>query len=207
VNPVGSIGVRLAGSVPSPGRLDGVGVYLRPLQTDDLEPAKAWLADAGLVRTTTSLQILNAARNGGSVAAAVAAQPGISLAICLQENDVVIGVTGLYDIDWRNRSARFEFVVAGDSRVSGKGYRTDAARTMVEYGFRELNLHRQYILLYDNNVRGRRVYSIVGFAEEGRLKQAYIADGKHWDVQIWGVLAAAYYEKKRQDAATESQPE
>src|SRR5437879_9941124 len=53
-----------------------------------------------------------------------------------------------------------------------RGYGTDAVRTLCRFGFREMNLHRISLHVYDFNPRGVMVYEKVGFREEGRLRRS-----------------------------------
>jgi RimJ/RimL family protein N-acetyltransferase len=185
-----------------PARLAGVEIVLRPLTPADAPVFAKWAEDPALLRTNTAVRAMTEARSSRDYSRFAGEPASVTLGVCLKDGRSLIGVVGLHDIDWRGRSARFEIFVGGDGQISGKGFRTDAARTLVDYGFRELNLHRQYVVLYENSPRGRRVFSLVGFKEEGRLRQAHYADGRYFDVLIWGLLAPEYYEAAKAAAAS-----
>ncbi len=51
----------------------------------------------------------------------------------------VIGLTGLWEIDWVNRNA-LTAVKLGEPKARGKGYGTDAVLTLMAYAFFEVNL-------------------------------------------------------------------
>jgi RimJ/RimL family protein N-acetyltransferase len=69
------------------------------------------------------------------------------------------------------------------------GFGTDAVRTLCRFGFREMNLTRVSLHVYETNPRGVRSYEKVGFREEGRLRGDQFVDGRHRDVLIMGLLA------------------
>jgi RimJ/RimL family protein N-acetyltransferase len=186
-------------AVPAPKRLTApVGVYLRPLRADDLDSFDQWLNDAESKRTHMGVKALAAVRDAKKYEVLGRIDEDVTLAVCSKQNDRLLGCIGLYEIDWRNRSGRFEILITEtNQKYLGKGFISGAVRTMIEYGFRELSLHRLWVKIYDNNPRGRQLYARVGFTEEGRLKQAYFCEGRFWDVLVWGMLAPDYFEAKR----------
>src|SRR5262249_27715366 len=56
-------------------------------------------------------------------------------------DDQLIGMVGLFNIKWANRTTNLGIVI-GDPNYWGKGYGTDALALIVAYAFRELNLYR-----------------------------------------------------------------
>jgi len=70
-----------------------------------------------------------------------------------------------------------------------KGYGTDAVRTLCRFGFREANLQRIQLEVYETNPRGLRAYEKVGFKEEGRRRRAMFVGGRYVDVIGMGLLA------------------
>lgn len=70
-----------------------------------------------------------------------------------------------------------------------QGFGTDAVRTLCRFGFREANLQRIELDVYDTNPRGRRTYEHVGFKEEGRRRRAIFLGGRYVDAVTMGLLA------------------
>ena len=62
---------------------------------------------------------------------------------------------------------------------AGKGYMTDAVRTLVQYGFDRLDLHRLEAACIPGNLRSVRVLEKAGFAREGLLK-SYLKINGQW---------------------------
>src|SRR2546421_737803 len=84
----------------------------------------------------------------------------------------------------------FEEEVVGRSRAAvlgiwvaeahwSRGHGTDAVRTLCRFGFREMNLQRIGLSVYETNPGGVRVYEKVGFKEEGRRRRAEFVDGRY----------------------------
>jgi RimJ/RimL family protein N-acetyltransferase len=98
-----------------------------------------------------------------------------------------VGACSLESIDARSRSAVLGIWVAEPHW--DRGYGTDAVRTLCRFGFREMNLQRIGLSVYETNPRARRAYEKAGFREEGRLRRAHFVGGRHVDVIVMGLLA------------------
>jgi RimJ/RimL family protein N-acetyltransferase len=99
----------------------------------------------------------------------------------------LVGVCSLEDT---NRAARWAGLGLWVGRPYwDRGYGTDAVRVLCRFAFREMNLQRVGLSVYDINPRGVRAYEKVGFKEEGRRRRGHFADGRYVDVIVMGLLA------------------
>lgn len=98
-----------------------------------------------------------------------------------------VGACSLDGVQPRARTADLGIWIAEEHWSEGLG--TDAVRTLCRFGFREMNLNRIALHVYDFNARGIRAYEKVGFREEGRLRGAQFVDGRNVDVIAMGLLA------------------
>lgn len=70
----------------------------------------------------------------------------------------------------------------------GKGYATDAARRMIEFGFADLGLHRISAAIGPDNAASIAVVDKLGMQYEGRLRDHVFTNG-HWrDSLLYSVL-------------------
>jgi RimJ/RimL family protein N-acetyltransferase len=99
----------------------------------------------------------------------------------------LLGDVQLANISWRDRTATLGGSI---SRLAdrGAGHGTDAARTILRHGFRELGLHRVEAETAEFNTAARRAMEKLGFREEGRRRQALYRAGQHWDSVMYGLL-------------------
>lgn len=107
----------------------------------------------------------------------------VQMIICEKSLDKPIGTTYLRDIDVRHNKAEFGIFI-GEESALGKGYGTEAAKLMVDYGFRKLNLHRIFLRVFAENLVAIRSYEKVGFVKEGVLNGDVCIDGEYRDL-IW----------------------
>jgi RimJ/RimL family protein N-acetyltransferase len=69
-----------------------------------------------------------------------------------------------------------------------KGYASEAARAMVEYGFDELKLHRIWSWCIAENIGSAKVLEKLGLQLEGRLREKDYFKGRWWDTLTYGIL-------------------
>jgi len=100
----------------------------------------------------------------------------------------VIGSTGLHGIDLRHRSATFGIMI-GDPDARGKGYGTEAATLMLDYGFTILGLHSINLTVAGFNLAGQKAYANAGFRECGRTRERIWFAGQWWDQILMDCLA------------------
>lgn len=98
-----------------------------------------------------------------------------------------IGNTGLHRVDWKNRLTTFG-IALGEKAYWGRGYGTAATRTILQFAFGELNLHRVELDVYDFNPRGIRCYEKAGFRHEGVRREAIFRNGQYHDVLTMAAL-------------------
>jgi len=103
----------------------------------------------------------------------------------------LIGHCGLYYINWIHRHAEFGIYIGDDDFRNG-GYGSDSLRTLIGYGFGDLNLNKIWCEVYSNN-EALEVYKHLGFQEEGHLRQHYYNEGKYWDSYMLSILKEDYY--------------
>lgn len=102
-----------------------------------------------------------------------------------------IGLAGLFDIDYRHRSAEYA-VQIGEADARGRGYGTETTRLMLDYAFTALGLHNVLLRVFEFNHAGRRAYSKAGFREIGRRAQAWMMGGRLWDVIYMECLSTGF---------------
>jgi RimJ/RimL family protein N-acetyltransferase len=115
--------------------------------------------------------------------------------ICVDDDPV--GIVGLNHVTPTTGNGELGYYLAPDAW--GNGYATDAARTIVDYAFAELRLHRVHARAFDDNEPSRRVLETVGFEHEGVMRDHWFRHGDHEDVHVYGLLASEWEESQRGD--------
>ncbi|MGE5223429.1 MAG: GNAT family N-acetyltransferase [Omnitrophica WOR_2 bacterium] len=110
-----------------------------------------------------------------------------NFAIRTLAEDRLIGFIGLDGVNWNHGDA-FVGIGIGERELWGKGYGTDAMRIILGYAFRELNLHRLTLDVFEYNPRAVRSYEKAGFKVEGRARKMLHREGRRWDLIYMGIL-------------------
>lgn len=100
------------------------------------------------------------------------------------------GFVSLTNINFPNRSA--EFSIQLDSNATGRGLGTGATKLMLAHGFNNLNLHRIYLYVLQDNIVARNCFEKCGFEIEGLLRHVVFKDGKYKDQIIMSMLSEEY---------------
>lgn len=77
-----------------------------------------------------------------------------------------------------------------------QGYMTEAARTLVQYGFEELKLNRVEATHYRSNPASGRVMQKIGMQQEGLRRQQTLRFGRFEDCVVYGLLASDWKKKR-----------
>lgn len=71
----------------------------------------------------------------------------------------------------------------------GNGYALEAGAHLIEYGFRDLRLHRISATAMAPNEASTTLCTRLGFVHEGVARESQFADGEYVDVERYGLLA------------------
>lgn len=99
-------------------------------------------------------------------------------------DDVLVGFArlGLDGV----QAAKLGYAIAAD--YWGRGYATDAARTLVDFGFRELKLHRISAAMGPDNTASIAIARRLGMTYEGRIRDHVYTNGRWRDSLLYSVL-------------------
>ena len=171
----------------------GERIYLRPLEpAQDNHHYSTWMNDAE-IRRYFSIYPTSDARGKERLEQLYKDGKHIIFGVALNSDDRLIGLVGLKDINYVNKSAEF-YVIIGDRSAWFKGYGTEATKLMFHYGFMELNLNRIQTQDMDENIGGWRADEKAGMKYEGTLRQVILRFGKYHDVRVYSILKSEYVE-------------
>jgi [ribosomal protein S5]-alanine N-acetyltransferase len=78
----------------------------------------------------------------------------------------------------------------------GKGFATEAAWHLIDWAFRELNIHRVVGFCHASNAASVRVMEKLGMHQEGRLKDARWLNDAWWDEYVYAVVERDWMDNK-----------
>lgn len=101
------------------------------------------------------------------------------LAITRKSDGKHIGNAGIRIESAAHRSGSFGYILHKDEW--GKGYATEAARAITDFGFKKLKLHRVWATCRTENKASARVLKKIGLRYEGRMKEDKLIRGRFVD--------------------------
>jgi RimJ/RimL family protein N-acetyltransferase len=171
--------------------LKGEKVSLRPVRRTDISLFLRWFNDPEVTQYLGLYLPMTEMGEEKWIEESAGSRAGSDVHLVIEalikDSGMAIGTIGLHQINPKDRTATFGIAI-GEKDYWSQGLGTDAARTLIRYGFEQLNLHRINSTVYDFNERSYRMHKKVGFQEEGRRRKAIFKNGQYRDLVEFGFL-------------------
>ncbi len=165
----------------------GEHVALTPLCANDLPVLFHWINDRSEVLWNAPYRPVSEAQHAEWFETIQRRKDTAIFGIRLLDTQRLIGSCQLHSISEIHRSAELQ-IRLGESDGRGHGYGTEAVQILLDFAFKDLNLHRVCVHVLGTNERALRLYEKVGFHREGTLREAAHIDGRYVDVALLGIL-------------------
>jgi ribosomal-protein-alanine N-acetyltransferase len=118
----------------------------------------------------------------------------IIYAITLKETGELIGAVGLV-VTKRFNHAELGYWI--DKDQWRKGYATEAARALLEYGFNKHGFHKIFAEHITKNPASGKVMKKLRMKKEGLLKDHVLKSNKYEDIIMYGILKEDWNKNKQ----------
>ena len=108
------------------------------------------------------------------------------LAIILRSEGKLIGNCGIRKENHQTQEAEIGYEL--DPQYWDKGYATEAAKAILQFGFQELMLHRITSHCIADNKASANVLEKIGMKFEGKLREKELIKGDWLDVLLYSIL-------------------
>lgn len=156
-------------------------INLSPVDESDIGRLCEWINNPDIRRFITVYTPKTMTEEREFVVNSSTKNCSVLFAILTKNTGEHIGNAELGDIHWRNGTAMFGFMI-GVKKYWGKGYGTDALKTMLRYAFETLNLWKVKSNVIAPNIRSYRCHEKCGFKKAGVYRKEYVIDGVRQDV-------------------------
>jgi RimJ/RimL family protein N-acetyltransferase len=172
----------------------GANVALGPLRRELIPLYQRWVNDfSAMQRISSVVRPWTLEQEGEWFERQSMSATSVSFTIYERSSNLPIGTTELHDLDVRNRTGEFGILI-GEAAQRGKGYGTETAHLMLDYGFTALGLHNIMLQVFAFNIPALRAYEKAGFREIGRRREARPMAGKRWDLILMDCLSTEFTE-------------
>lgn len=170
-----------------PIQLSGAQVTLREFQSNDLDRVMTVVGDDRVTDSlsfdTRSHEQATEMLDGILTRAKQAPRTEYYLAVTTADNGMVgFGRLGLNGV----QAAKLGYAIAAD--YWGRGYATDAARALIDFGFGTLKLHRVSAAMGPDNATSIELVYRLGMTYEGRIRDHVHTNGEWRDSLLYSVL-------------------
>lgn len=173
--------------------ITGEKTFLRGIVKEDAPIIYQWVNLESLRASTGTLYPISEYEHEDWIKRTVTASDKKLFMICDKESGTPIGTIGLKNFDNLNRRVELYISIGNEKFLSNPnskgGFGTDAVKTLVNYCFTHLNIHKVTLNVYESNKRAIRCYEKAGFIQEGVLKQHHFSNGKYEDVFVMGIIS------------------
>ncbi|WP_082235284.1 GNAT family N-acetyltransferase [Halobacillus massiliensis] len=153
-------------------------IHLRKVMESDAETYYSWINNLEVMENTSpELDVYTLNETEQFIKNIACSDKSKSYMIELNENSMPIGIVSLVNIDYKNRNAEC-IIDIGNQNYWGSGYGSEAMGLLLNYGFKELNLHKIYLRVFSFNERAINLYEKLGFDKEGELKEHLFRNGE-----------------------------
>jgi RimJ/RimL family protein N-acetyltransferase len=165
---------------------------LRPLTTTDVDALLTYRGRADVCRylpfePMTPEVLLGRLRTDLSRTAITLEGQALTLGVELAETGRLIGDLVLFFRSLEHAGGELGYVFHPD--VAGQGYATEAARAMLDLGFRQLGLHRVIARLDARNEPSAKLAERLGMRREAHFVSNEIFKGEWSDELVYAILA------------------
>lgn len=183
-----------------PITINGRTVTLREFRTDDAASSLSILGDDEVTRwlsfDSRSLAEAQTLIEGAIHRARLNPRTEYYMAVTLPGDRLIgfvrLGLDGV-------QAAKLGYAIRADEW--GHGYATDAARTMTEFGFRKLGLHRISAAIGPENEASIAVVRHLGMQYEGRIRHHVFTNGSWRDSLLYSVLTGEWDSPNAKESA------
>ena len=174
--------------------IPGDRLSLWALERHDILTVYKWVNDPDVISTAIQWHFPLSLEDVENWFIGVSSNPGVKVFSIRTNDGNFIGMIELNNIDWKNRKADLG-IILGEKEYWGKGYGEEAMRLLVDFAFKQLNLHRLGASVLEVNDRSLGLFKKLGFKEEGRLRDAIFQDGKYHTLILLSLLRDEWSEQ------------
>ena len=118
---------------------------------------------------------------------------GIWWAVCLGDSEAFIGACGFNNFSGQHKRAEIGFWLL--PAFQRKGYMTEAVAAILEYGFKQMELHRIEAIVEPGNTNSAGLLKKLGFLYEGTHRECEVKNGRFIDLEYYALIREGLVEK------------
>lgn len=175
--------------------IKGKTVGLRAIERSDLELLRDWRNNTDFRRNFREVRELNMNNQEKWFERlnTAGANDFMFMIVRLSDN-LPLGAAGLLYTNWIIRSSDFSFYIGHENQyIDKQGYAEEAVKLLLDYGFKNLNLNKVWMELYEfDHMKIEFFTKMFGFVKEGQLRENCFEGGVYHNSWIISLLRREY---------------
>lgn len=167
--------------------LHGEKIYLRPISNSDTNHIILWRNTNFVLKNFIYQKPFSIKTHETWLRDMVNTGKVIQYIIYDKQENIPVGSVYLRDIDNENCKAEYGIFI-GVREALGKGFGSEAAKLIIQYGFQHLKLHKIMLRVFSDNVRAIKSYENAGFIKEAYLKDDVKINNIFYDVILMAII-------------------
>jgi RimJ/RimL family protein N-acetyltransferase len=156
---------------------------LKKIRKEDLKQIVKWRNDSKIIRFNTQFFLLNMELQKKWFEE-ITKKNSKSKMFVFKYGKEIVGIGGLIHYDYQNKSADIA-IILGEKKIRGKGFGTRGLEMLVEYGFKQMKLHRIGADIFEYNKVSLKLFEKLEFKKELEMRDYLWRNGKWWKVYTY----------------------
>ena len=169
--------------------LKGKIISLRRVKQDDLKFLRDWRNTPAIWENNTQFILLNLKQQNSWFKKINDNISKERMFTVIDGKQNPIGICGLVQIDEDNRNAKVAIII-GNTKNHSKGIGTESLNLLLEYGFKELKIHRIDAEVIEYNKKSLNFFKKLGFKQEAVMRDYIFRNGKWWNLFIFSKISS-----------------
>lgn len=165
----------------------GNGLELRPITVDDTDELLKWRNSDEVKKYFIYQKDISREEHLSWLENKVSSGKVVQFIIHNRIKDVDIGSVYIQDIDSNHKKGEYGIFI-GDLENNVIHGGSAVCKTVVDYAFNELGLHRLYLRVHETNTRAIKSYENAGFIREGLLRDDVCINGEYINIVWMGIV-------------------
>lgn len=163
-------------------------ILLKPTTLADIDNIMTWVNDPEIAEYFASLG--NITREQETIYLEKMLASGNDRFYSVFIDGIYAGQCSLNQIYWPARNARLFIVLKKE--FHGRGLAREAIAAILQIAFEELKLNKVWLIVREENKKGRHIYRKAGFETEGVLREEYYVKSAFINMVRMAILAKEY---------------
>ncbi len=155
-------------------------IKLRSIKKNDLQLIRDWRNDPNIFQFNKQHNLLNM-KNQQDWFKTIKIDNSDKKMFIIEKKLIPVGICGFVNIDHETNSGDIAIII-GNTQLHKKGIGTTVLEKLIQYGFKNLKLHKIGAEIFDFNLISKKFFEKFNFQYEITYREALWRNNRYWDI-------------------------